>query len=171
MNFSDNNNLLLQICYSFSIEVSAKHNFVLGNCWWTSFRLVNLLPLNSPTHRSRTSPGNTGNTGNKLLRPPPERKAPREPRADPLPPLPRRAGSRRWLSWRSLPGGHAGLFKEPPGCFHQVDGLAAWTLESPLEIASSAGAPPASTRLRLRRLRRIQSYPEGILTQRSRGYT
>ena len=29
-----------------------------------------------------------------------ERKAPWKPRTDPLPPLPRRAGSRRWLSWR-----------------------------------------------------------------------
>src|ERR1017187_6549516 len=31
-----------------------------------------------------------------------ERKAPWKPRADPLPLLPCRAGSRRWLSWRSL---------------------------------------------------------------------
>src|ERR1035437_10180124 len=45
---------------------------------------------------------------------------------------------RRWLS-------RAGTIKEPSGCFHQVDGLAAGTPEPPLEIASS--------RPRLRRLR------------------
>src|SRR5665811_1594375 len=39
----------------------------------------------------------------------------------------------------------AGRVKEPSGCFHQVDSIAAWTLEPPLEIASS--------RPRLRRLR------------------
>src|ERR1035437_2383571 len=38
----------------------------------------------------------------------------------------------------------AGRLKEPPGCFHQVDGLAAGTPEPPLEIASSR------PRLRLR---------------------
>src|ERR1019366_3659044 len=43
-----------------------------------------------------------GNTGNKLLRPPPEGKHPGNPVQTPLPPLPRRAGSRRALSWRSL---------------------------------------------------------------------
>src|SRR5674476_446139 len=45
---------------------------------------------------------------------------------------------RRGFSW-------AGRVKEPPGGFHQVDGLAAGTPEPPLEIASS--------RSRLRRLR------------------
>ena len=38
-----------------------------------------------------------------------------------------------------------GSVKEQPGRFHQVDGIAAWTLEPPGEIASS--------RPRLRRLR------------------
>jgi hypothetical protein len=57
-------------------------------------------------------------------------------------PLALRAGSgklvRRGFS-------RAGRVKEPPGGFHQVDGLAAGTPEPPLEIASS--------RSRLRRLR------------------
>ena len=43
-----------------------------------------------------------GNTSNKLPQPPPKRKAPWKPRTDPLPPLPCRAGSRGWFSWRSL---------------------------------------------------------------------
>ena len=55
----------------------------------------------------------------------------------------------------------AGRVKEPSGCFHQVDGLAAWTLEPPSEVAS--------TRPWLRLS--IQACPEGILTQTWRAYT
>src|ERR1017187_8350246 len=43
--------------------------------------------------------------------------------------------------------------KEPPGRFHQVDSLAAWTLEPPRDVASSGSASPASTRPWLRWLR------------------
>ena len=53
----------------------------------------------SPAHRSRTSPGNTGNNS---PQPPPQRKAPWKPRQTPLPPLPCHAGSREWFPWRSL---------------------------------------------------------------------
>jgi hypothetical protein len=36
-----------------------------------------------------------------LPQPPPERKAPWKPRGDPLPPLPRRTGTRGWFPWQS----------------------------------------------------------------------
>jgi hypothetical protein len=69
-----------------------------------------------PPAVSRAPPSSLEHTGagpapatpaTSLPQPPPEKKAPWKPRQTRCRRCPCRAGSRRWLSWRSLPGGRA----------------------------------------------------------------
>jgi hypothetical protein len=83
-------------------RVGCPVGLVLAWLWWSTGLLFPALPLNSPSHRSRSSRPATPGTSSRSL--PPERKSTLEAPADPLPPLPCRAGRRGRFPWRRTAG-------------------------------------------------------------------